>query len=154
MKHAYFNAITQLQSYYHGFGEIINSANVKTGEYFLFNSLTDADLDYLKQFENVEIKTSAKQYAPELKSVCVILHWKVKEKPQRDVIATYSDSAYTSVQIYETDGETVTFSWLYDGVTGKTCKSRIRYDKSGEAYFNTRKRRVHLSECLRTEVTA
>ena len=70
---------------------------------------------------------------------------------KRDVIATYAESLFSGVLIYETDGETVTFSWEYDGVPGRTCKSRIRYDRNDEAYFNTRNRRIYLGECLRTE---
>ena len=76
---------------------------------------------------------------------------------KRDVIATYGESFFSDVLIYLIDydvNDFVVFSWDTCGNIGRTCKSRIRYDKSGEAYFNTRKRRVHLSECLRTEVTA
>lgn len=52
----------------------------------------------------------------------------------------------------DSDGETVRYRYHGAASVAPERKAKVRYTKKGRAYFLAHGHRIHLDECLRTEI--
>lgn len=73
---------------------------------------------------------------------------------KREAIAVMTESMFNGFLIHEIEydfDDYVIFSDYYGNKEGKVRKSKIRYDKEGNSYFISRKRKLYLDNFLKIQ---
>lgn len=69
-------------------------------------------------------------------------------------IATYAICNNGGIEIYNIEygiDDKICFAWVWIDKQYKKCYAKIRYTQEGRAYFITRKCKIFLDECMRTD---